>query len=169
MSSKSSMVRIYATPSSSLPLCLSVSLSLSLCRSPPGRAPHCCVVSACCARRSADCAAQGKTGQAAREQRLSFESALVREKDEEGRTALHYAASFGFLEVAKVLCSAGANPSEQDPAGYTPLHFACRWDQPEVAECASAFVYTRTHARASVFRVSVPTLLRWLAVHPQTC
>ena len=95
-----------------------------------------------------DCAAQGKTGQAARDQRLSFESDLVKQKDDEGRTALHYAASFGFLEVARLLCSSGANPSERDPAGYTPLHFACRWDQSEVAECASrARAYPPTHAR----------------------
>ena len=133
-----------------VPVSVSVSVSVALSLSLSTETPSLTAVlsSACCARLAADCAAQGKTGQAARDQRLSFESALVRETDEEGRTALHYAASFGFVEVAKVLCSAGANPSEQDPAGYTPLHFACRWDQPEVAECASAFVCTHTPSPA---------------------
>ena len=84
-----------------------------------------------------DCVAAGLTGQAAREQRAAFKSKIVHEKDQEERTPLHYAACFGFREVAETLCSAGANPCEEDPAGYTPLHFACRWDQPKVAECAS--------------------------------
>uniref|UniRef100_A0A6U0U134 ACB domain-containing protein n=1 Tax=Polytomella parva TaxID=51329 RepID=A0A6U0U134_9CHLO len=45
-------------------------------------------------------------------------------RDEEGRTALHFAADRGHIDVAKVLLSYGADVNAQDVDGSTPLHYA---------------------------------------------
>jgi len=45
-------------------------------------------------------------------------------KNEEGFTALHIAASWGYTESIKALCSHGANPSHFDRKGFAPLHHA---------------------------------------------
>lgn len=47
-----------------------------------------------------------------------------------GMTALHYAAQFGHVEVAKVLVSAGADINAHDEKGATPLHLAAGFNQP---------------------------------------
>lgn len=44
--------------------------------------------------------------------------------DENGRTALHLAARFGYPETALLLLEAGAQATLADGAGMTPLHFA---------------------------------------------
>jgi ankyrin repeat protein len=41
-----------------------------------------------------------------------------------GRTALHYAAANGYLEVVEVLLDAGAQVNPSDNDGFTPLHRA---------------------------------------------
>merc|ERR1719517_369629 len=43
-----------------------------------------------------------------------------------GQTALHVAAIWGSVEVAKVLLEAGADPSIRNVHGTTPLHFAAK-------------------------------------------
>ncbi|MBY0353930.1 ankyrin repeat domain-containing protein [Candidatus Babeliales bacterium] len=48
----------------------------------------------------------------------------VNEPDAQGRTALHYAASLGFVVGVELLCAHGATVWCQDNKGYTPLHCA---------------------------------------------
>lgn len=43
-----------------------------------------------------------------------------------GRTALHYAAVFGYLTIIEALVTAGAKIDLQDNDGYTPLHRAAQ-------------------------------------------
>ena len=43
------------------------------------------------------------------------------EVDEQGWTALHYAAEGGFLDIVDVLLQQGASLEVRNPAGYTPL------------------------------------------------
>lgn len=42
---------------------------------------------------------------------------------EDGRTALHFAAAWKWVNIARLLLDQGANPNA-DAAGFTPLHFA---------------------------------------------
>lgn len=49
-----------------------------------------------------------------------------------GRTALHYAAGYGEVEVADVLLRAGAEVNARDRAGMTPLSWACLKGQTDV-------------------------------------
>ena len=49
----------------------------------------------------------------------------VDNKDDKGRTALHYAAAFGHSELSSFLLQVGAFPSAKDDYGDTPLHPAC--------------------------------------------
>ncbi|MDP9824639.1 ankyrin repeat domain-containing protein [Kineosporia succinea] len=56
----------------------------------------------------------------------------LRETDEFGRTALHYAAADGDVaEVARLLAE-GADPGQPDAVRFTPLHFAAQEQHPEV-------------------------------------
>lgn len=43
--------------------------------------------------------------------------------DEENRTALFYAAQRGFIDIAELLLSQGANKNHKDKFGLTPLVF----------------------------------------------
>jgi hypothetical protein len=51
-----------------------------------------------------------------------------------GWTALHYAAGFGFVELAKAFIDRGADPDARDDDGKTPLQVAVETDHAEVAE-----------------------------------
>ena len=44
--------------------------------------------------------------------------------DEDGSTALHYAATENQLEIAEMLLKKNASPNIQDTAGWTPFHSA---------------------------------------------
>jgi hypothetical protein len=45
-------------------------------------------------------------------------------RDRDGNTPLHFAASKGCAEVARLLLEHGADPNAQDKSGETPLHLA---------------------------------------------
>ena len=65
---------------------------------------------------------------------LTVSSDALNQLDEEGRSALHYAAWNGLVATAAVLLEAGADVNIQTPdRGATPLHFACGMGHPEVA------------------------------------
>ena len=65
---------------------------------------------------------------------LATEPDLVLRTEEQGRTALHYAAAYGHVEVCVALADAGADVNAQDEDGETPLHYAIRRNQPAAAE-----------------------------------
>ena len=48
--------------------------------------------------------------------------------DEDGRTALMWAAINNRLDVVRVLLGKGADVNKRDRAGMTPLHWAARWN-----------------------------------------
>lgn len=67
--------------------------------------------------------------QAASQGQFSLVSDLVKNgaqfsSDQEGRTALHYAALNGHAEICKFLLQQGCSMNEKDVLGYTPLHRA---------------------------------------------
>lgn len=47
-------------------------------------------------------------------------------RDRMGRTAVHYAALNGDVDVLRGLVAIGADPDAADGAGWTPLHFAAQ-------------------------------------------
>lgn len=49
---------------------------------------------------------------------------LARSVDENGRSALHFAAGLGKVTMSRMLCEAGAEVDGQDKDGYTPMHMA---------------------------------------------
>lgn len=55
-------------------------------------------------------------------------------KDEEGRTALHFAAGYGELECMEVLLDAGANIDGKDENENTALHYAAGYGNKEATE-----------------------------------
>jgi uncharacterized protein len=54
--------------------------------------------------------------------------------DEQSRTALHYAAINGNLEIIAILIKANAKLNVEDPLGDTPLHLAVDHNQTEAAQ-----------------------------------
>ncbi|KAB1208231.1 26S proteasome non-ATPase regulatory subunit 10 [Morella rubra] len=64
----------------------------------------------------------------------SLEGADVNLKNDGGRTALHYAASKGWLKIAESLISQGAKINLKDKVGCTPLHRAASTGNSEVCE-----------------------------------
>jgi ankyrin repeat protein len=57
----------------------------------------------------------------------------VKYTDEAGRTALHYAAHRGYLDIVKNLIEEGADINYEDHQGETPLFFACLQKQKKTA------------------------------------
>lgn len=55
-------------------------------------------------------------------------------KDKIGRTALHYAAAVGNIEIFELLVKAGARVKEQTIGGETPLAKACIFAQGDIIE-----------------------------------
>jgi ankyrin repeat protein len=54
--------------------------------------------------------------------------------DEQNRTAMHYAATNGNLQIIAILIKAGAKLDPVDPLGDTPLHLAVEQNQIEAAK-----------------------------------
>jgi ankyrin repeat protein len=68
--------------------------------------------------------------------------------DEQSRTALHYAAINGSLEIVAILIKSGARLDVTDPLGNTPLHLAADNNRTEAAElllAAGAEVDAQNH------------------------
>jgi ankyrin repeat protein len=53
------------------------------------------------------------------------------EKDDEGRTALHFACGYGEIACARELIKAGADVDAKDGNDNTPLHYAAGYGQAE--------------------------------------
>src|ERR1700748_1528989 len=64
---------------------------------------------------------------------LAGKEADVKYTDERGRTALHYAAHRGYLDIVKILMEEGADIDYEDHQGETPLYFACLQKQKQTA------------------------------------
>ena len=56
------------------------------------------------------------------------------EKGALNRTALHYAARLGSLEIVEMLIDSGANVNASDVDGYTPLHRAVQSGDVRIVE-----------------------------------
>ena len=61
--------------------------------------------------------------------RLSEDASLVHKVDEFGKTALHYAAEQGSLEMVDILLANGANPNVCGQNGLPALHLSCLYDK----------------------------------------
>lgn len=55
-------------------------------------------------------------------------------KDDRGRTVLHWAAFWGYTDVAELLLSKGADVNARTVYGETPLHLAARAGQTDMVE-----------------------------------
>jgi hypothetical protein len=69
---------------------------------------------------------------AERIKKLLEEGADPNIRDGDGNTPLHFAASKGCAEVARLLLRHGADPNAQDKNGETPLHVAAYWGRVDV-------------------------------------
>ncbi|KIY65010.1 ankyrin [Cylindrobasidium torrendii FP15055 ss-10] len=58
--------------------------------------------------------------------------AIANARDVDERTPLHWAASSGSLEIARMLIDNKASTDAADNSGWTPLHIACSAGQDEV-------------------------------------
>lgn len=56
------------------------------------------------------------------------------EKDDEGRTALHFACGYGEIACAEQLIKAGADVNARDNNENTPLHYAAGYGQADGIE-----------------------------------
>lgn len=59
-------------------------------------------------------------------------------RDDEGCTALHFAADRGHVAIAQALIRAGADVNAQDNDGQAPLHYAALCAQEEVRRSVGA-------------------------------
>jgi len=65
---------------------------------------------------------------------ISKDPGLVNSTDSHGETPLHLASWNGYLKIAKLLISKGADVNAKNNLGETPLHLASRDDDDEMAE-----------------------------------
>ena len=59
---------------------------------------------------------------------------LISSKDKKGFTALHYAASYGYKDMAKLLLAKGADVNAKTARGDTPLHYTAAYDFKDITE-----------------------------------
>ncbi len=65
---------------------------------------------------------------------LKHDPKLVFVKNNEGFTALHYAASHGYVEVARLLLAKGADVNAKASGGDAPLHYAVWYGRKETVQ-----------------------------------
>lgn len=65
---------------------------------------------------------------------LDRNPSLAFSKNKGGFTALHYAASYGYLEIAELLLSKNADVNAKNSEGITPLHYAASYDHKDVVQ-----------------------------------
>jgi 26S proteasome non-ATPase regulatory subunit 10 len=59
---------------------------------------------------------------------------LAFSKNREGFTALHYAASYGYLEIAELLLTKNADVNAKTSKGDAPLHYAASYGHKDIVE-----------------------------------
>jgi ankyrin repeat protein len=67
--------------------------------------------------------------------------------DEEGQSALHYAALCGHADIVEILLAAGADVDAKNSGGVTPLHLAATLGNPSVAKALMFGEGANTDAR----------------------
>lgn len=65
--------------------------------------------------------------------------ASIDSRNEDGCTALHFAADRGQREVARLLIQHGADVNAVDSDGQTPLHYAALCQQQQVMSASSLY------------------------------
>ena len=65
---------------------------------------------------------------------LISRGAIINEKNNDGNSALHFAASYGKTEVMKILLSAGADPELKNKAGERALESAEKYKRKEAVK-----------------------------------
>jgi serine/threonine-protein phosphatase 6 regulatory ankyrin repeat subunit B len=70
---------------------------------------------------------------------LDEKTLRINAKDDQGETALHYAAASGSMEMSHMLLNRGANVVAKDSAGRTPAKIAKVEGHPELAEFIEKF------------------------------
>jgi ankyrin repeat protein len=58
----------------------------------------------------------------------------IPERDECGRTAIHWAGYYGAAKAARLLVEMGADVNDRDDKRDTPLHYAAAFDEPRAAK-----------------------------------
>ena len=93
--------------------------------------------------------------------------ASLNDRDDKGKTVLHYAAENGHVQTTQKLVQMGADPNIRDQAGLTPLDLAVKKGHEGTAEALKAVTSARPEAQASVpvvppvAPVSLPVSERW--------
>src|SRR5208283_4967213 len=77
---------------------------------------------------------------------------LAFSKNREGFTALHYAASYGYLEIAELLLTKNADVNAKASKGDTPLHYAASYGHKDIENCYSRTKPTLTSETESAAR-----------------
>lgn len=70
---------------------------------------------------------------------LDQKSLRINAKDDQGETALHYAAASGSKEISRLLLTRGADANARDSADRTPAKVALLEGHPEIAEFIEKF------------------------------
>jgi ankyrin repeat protein len=65
---------------------------------------------------------------------LNHNPNLVFSKNSEGFTALHYAASYGYTEIAELLLAKDADVNAKTSKGDAPLHYAASYGHKDIVE-----------------------------------
>ena len=100
---------------------------------------------------------------------LNHNPNLVFGKNSEGFTALHYAAFYGYMEIADLLLTKNADVNAKTGKGETPLHFAASYGHKDIAElllsnkaninvrdgigCTPLYYYAATNGRIEEVRM----------------
>jgi len=70
---------------------------------------------------------------------IDHEPNAINSKNDEGKTALHYAIERNKPEVVKLLLEYGADLNIEDPKGSTPLDYTTRTNNEEINKIITAF------------------------------